>query len=213
MVGTHYTYKLVHVSTGQFYIGSRTSKHDDLLEDLQRYKSSGVRVKEIGFENFFFGVHDTYNSFDECYWTEQSLIAEYITDPLCLNGCYVKQVPGCRKFSTKGRKFTPEHKQKLSISNLGKKRSAETRKRISKVQKGKPKPWSPEHRQNWHLSRLGHGVTPETRRKISESKKGKPSVPFTPERCLKISLAKMGHSVSVETRRKISNTLRSKNAI
>lgn len=59
-----------------------------------------------------------------------------------------------------------EHK---SLHNTGKTFNAETRKKISESQKGKPK--SDEHRQKMSAAQKGHSVSAETRRKISEAMK------------------------------------------
>lgn len=77
----------------------------------------------------------------------------------------------------KGKKFTEEHKAKLSAARKGKKRkphSEETKVKISAAHKGKKrKPHSEEHKAKISASRKGQKLSEETKAKISASKKGK----------------------------------------
>lgn len=113
-------------------------------------------------------------------------------------------------------------------SNVGVKRSAETRARMSAAQKGRTKseehrnkmreiftgrkngPLSEEHRKKISETLTGRkGCSPseESRRKMSESRRGRKLPPFTEEHCRKISEAQRGKTrppFSEEHRRNIS---------
>ena len=85
-------------------------------------------------------------------------------------------------------KFSEETKKKLSKANKGKHLSEETRKKVSEAMKG-------------------HTVSEETRKKIAEALKGKPRSEETRK---KISEAMKGHTVSEETRKKVSEAHKGK---
>jgi hypothetical protein len=84
----------------------------------------------------------------------------------------------------KGKKFSDESKQKMSLSHLGKKLSKETRQKMS-------------------LSKLG---IKKSRESINKMLLNKNYI----ERGKYISIAKMGHKVSKETRLKLSNKLKNR---
>lgn len=176
----YYTYKLVHINTNQIYIGSRKTKKSNPYDDLGiKYFSSSKIVKEIGFDNFYFGVIETFNDFDSCYWSEQNLIETNFLN-LCLNRSYYRKTNNSRIFSMSGRKQTKEHIEKR-ISNKkgkpggmkGKFHSEETKLKISNSNKGKK--LTPESIEKIRIGNIGKVDTQETKLKKSLSKIGKPS--------------------------------------
>lgn len=139
-----YIYKLVEINTGQFYIGYRTIKGNDPYEDLGKmYFSSSKIIRKIGFNNFYFGIIETHDDHDTCYWREQYLIKENFKNPLILNRSYFEP-NGKKVFSFYGVKMSDEQKRKISNSKIGKKinksgpPSLETRLKISESKRGKP---------------------------------------------------------------------------
>lgn len=76
--------------------------------------------------------------------------------------------------TNKGKKFTKEHRMKISIANTGKKHSKETRQKISEIIRNR---------------QLGKHPSEETKRKISETEKGK-IVPMD----VKVKLSRMRNS-------------------
>lgn len=68
--------------------------------------------------------------------------------------------------------ISEKHKNALVASNLGRRRSEETRRRISNAQSGRP--LAPAHRENVVRMLKDRAVDPIWRRKVSEGKKGKP---------------------------------------
>lgn len=187
----YYTYKLIHVKTGQFYFGHRRTKKENPYDDLGiRYKSSSKYVKDLGFENFSFGVVKTYPTYDECYWDEQRLIKDGIQNPLCLNKSYFDKETGSQKFSTfgikmsdkfrekcrnrmKNFKHTDESRKKISLSHLGKTQiiTEETKKKMSIAALGKKKKIS--HKQSISKGLIGHPVSDETKKKIGDANRGR----------------------------------------
>jgi hypothetical protein len=116
----------------------------------------------------------------------------------------------------KGIKWSEERKTKASLACTGRKHSAETRKKIGDVQRGKPKgPPSAEHRANlskalkgrkcpWMKNRI---VSLETRQKMRDANLGNKNFlgkKHTEETKKKISAAIKGHKMSDEQRRSIS---------
>jgi|688.fasta_scaffold239346_2 hypothetical protein len=104
--------------------------------------------------------------------------------------------------SKKGKTFTEEHRRKLSEAHKNRPpRSEETRRKMSEAQKGKTR--SEETRRkmsDWIRSE-------ETRHKISEAKKGKE---FSEEHRLNLSEASKGKTHTEETRLKMSKTRKGK---
>lgn len=102
----------------------------------------------------------------------------------------------------------------------GNKLSDETKQKISRANKNKPK--STEHIKNLCIARKrlfaggyispnkGKITTIEQRRKMSESHKGKKRGPISPEHKAKIIMANIGRSVSAEQRKKMSESHRGK---
>lgn len=90
----------------------------------------------------------------------------------------------------KRKPLSEETKRKISEALKGKKKSEETRKRMSEAQYNK----SEEHKRRISEAKMGHTVSEETRKKISESQKGKRT--------------RLGKKHSEETKRKISESLK-----
>lgn len=148
----YYVYKLVHIQTGQFYIGYHCSEQSP-YEDLGvKYFTSSDEVSKIGFENFYYGVvDDIFPDHDSCYWTEQLMIKNVIKNPLCLNLHYIDPYTGKDKFSTTGRKLSLETKRKMALAKLGKRRG----------------PMSEEQRHKLSVANLGKKFTEEQKRHLS----------------------------------------------
>lgn len=75
-------------------------------------------------------------------------------------------------FTNKGRKFSPEHRQKLSVSSRGRKHSKETRQLLQMINTGKKR--SAESIERTAEANRGKKRTLEQRQRISASLKGKP---------------------------------------
>ena len=121
----------------------------------------------------------------------------------------------------KGKKFTEEHKRKISIAKrreksfmFGKHLSEETKRRISEKKRGKNhhfwgKHFSKEHKKNLSDAIKGKHHTKVTKQKLSEMYKGKTYEEiFGEKRALeikrKIGKASKGHKLSIEIRKKMS---------
>lgn len=216
-----FVYKWTQLSTGMWYIGSRTAKGchpddgyicsskfvkplieanpNDWLRQILMYSNNVSKIREL-----------------EAY-TLQDLNAKH--NPMSYNrhnndGNFFPMIGGHseetrRKMSKikKGKPISEEHRQKMIEGRTGKKlgpRSEETKRKISEAQKGIPK--SEEQRQKNRDAQKGRPLKEEHRRKmigriISEETKRK------------ISETKKGKSMSEETKRKISETKRNKNKV
>lgn len=156
------------------------------------YKSSSAKVKQIGFSCFLFGVVQTYQDHDECYWAEQQLIKENIKNPLCLNGTYQDPV-------TKGRRFNGPH-------------SEETKRKMSNSKNGvKRSPFTEQHRMNISLHRKGKVFSEETKMKMSLSQIGKKRGPMSEETKKKISEATRLAMATNEVKTKLAAPRRKRN--
>lgn len=122
-------------STGKIYIGSSGKIYKRICTHKQ-----AIVVKKHSNKNFTKLLQDTpseyfditlifTNSREEAYEIEQYLLNLYINNSLLLNiGLDVK-------LAMKGRVLTEDHKNKISISNTGKKLSLETRAKMSAFSK------------------------------------------------------------------------------
>lgn len=129
----------------------------------------------------------------------------------------MKQCPTCNKEHTKkgkhcsrscgraGRVVSDATKRKISEGNKGKKRSDESRDRISQAAKKRPKRvLTEEHKKKISEGNKGKkvGVSEETRARMAAAQLGKKQ---TEETKLKRSQSLLGRRVSESTRRKISS--------
>lgn len=167
-----YVYKLTHKETNQFYIGYRAINKVRSEFDLGfKYFSSSKKVKELGFENFDIEIMVEFFDAKDAYDFEQELIKENFKDPLCLNRNY--NVNGTSVVNNTGKKFTKEHKDKLSSRKLGRKLSTEHKRKISISNKGKNsgKIRTQEHKDKLSKSLSNRVHSEETKNKISTSLK------------------------------------------
>lgn len=98
----------------------------------------------------------------------------------------------------RGRVLSVQHKLKMSIANLGKRHTEETRKKMSLSNR---RVFSAEYRRKLSLALRGKRRSLETRRKISLGLAGKI---LSTEHKHKISEGLRGHRVSLESRRKMA---------
>lgn len=127
-----YVYMCTHELTGEFYIGFRANNKVPSHLDLPMYKTSSKFVRPRFYEFSWMIIAEFFDSKD-AYEFEQSTILAHIGNPLLLN----RFANG--KFYMVGKKFTEDHKQKLSISNTGKIKgplSVESRLHRSKIRIG-----------------------------------------------------------------------------
>ena len=100
------------------------------------------------------------------------------------------------------RPLSPEYRAKQSLANRGRKRSAETRAKMSAGQKlrGPRPPRSAEHNEKLAAAHRGKPLTAEHRAKISAALTGKH---LTPETRMKLSASLTGRLLSPEHRAKL----------
>lgn len=230
----HYTYKLTELSTGKWYVGSKTKKGKNPLND-QTYWGSSKIVSPLVKANPHNWVKDIIYVGKDAYTMETNILqlCNAATHPMSYN-----QTNGNLKFSPAGK---PAH-------NKGKSPSEETRQKWSVLRKGKTPPNKGKHapkitcphcgktggvnnmkryhfdnckvinpNNDWSLtietrakmsaSRKGKPRTEETRKKISDSNKGKTHSEETRQ---KLREAKLGKKLSEETCKKIGDGNRGK---
>ena len=173
-----YVYMVINRITGQFYYGSRYK--NTILERTPEddfwihYFTSSKKIKNLismyGKESFSIQIIFRDEEYDTCFWCEQDLIKENISDPLCLNGTYIDRIHGV-KFSTAGKIATKETRRKLSIAKSNP--SEETRKKMSLAKKGKIfGPMTKERKENISKGLINRKVSESTCKNISKSKSG-----------------------------------------
>jgi len=168
-------YSIVSLNDGRRYIGSakhffyRRNLHLHQLRSGKHHNKFLQRAwNKYGEESFRFGILSVVGSNDELIQTEQAWIDGYKPE---YNIC---QKAG----SQLGRRATPETREKLRLSHLGKHPSAETLERMSRSQS---------------ISQLGRVVSAQTRAKLSAKIKG---CKHTPEAIEKIRAASKGRGWS-----------------
>ncbi len=98
-----YVYIGIHRETGQFYIGSRTTKKLKLPpeQDLQKYRTSSKVVKPI-FDEFDWYIVAMFFDPINCHMFEQELIYDNFKSPIILNkSCTYKNTKIFQNFKTK----------------------------------------------------------------------------------------------------------------
>ncbi|MDY6867238.1 MAG: NUMOD3 domain-containing DNA-binding protein [Chloroflexota bacterium] len=191
-------YKIVNKINGNCYVGSSKSIDGRLKIHLRRLRNGSHRnphlqsaFKKYGESAFDF-IKVLYCDLKNLLIYEQLLLdeinPEYNICPNAGNTLGVTHSKETRKKMSnarKGKKFTEEHKKKISIALKGHAptldcHSQKTRKKISE-------------------SLLGHSISSETRKKISESNKGKHFGSYN---------GMWGRKHTEETKRKISQSMK-----
>lgn len=123
-----YTYFIRNKITGEFYYGSRfhhikqnRTPEDDLWKfyfTTSRYIKNDIA--QYGRDNFHYEIVMRDPDYNLCYWHEQELIKENISNPMCLNKHYTDKESGHHKFSVAGTTHTDASKQKMSVAKTGK---------------------------------------------------------------------------------------------
>ena len=186
MTEYHYTYIVILPTTGEFYIGVRSSK---CLPEDDTYKGS-MKTWKVDKTKLVKGIFNVFSTREEANEDEERLIKKYINEPLNRN------YHNTKNFCNKGLKCSEETKLKLSIAKKGKKgkpRSEETKLKISIAKKGKPH--SEDSKIKMSIAKKGKKIKPhseEHKLKMSIAKKGKKGKPHSEETKLKISIARKG---------------------
>lgn len=171
-----YTYRVDCTAVGwedYYYLGQHKT---DNLDD--GYKGSGTKLREYYKqypEDYTFTILEFYSNTSELNIAEQKLIGDlWKTDKFCLN----MNAGGAGGFKcchevNRGRKYSEEHRRKISEgqkgrkgSMLGKHHSEEIKRKISESERAHPE----RHITN---GMKGKHHSEETKRKISEALKGK----------------------------------------
>lgn len=162
-----YVYKLVHKTSGQFYIGYREANIVPSDQDLGIvYKSSSIHVHKLGFENFNLEIIAEFFNGDDAYRFENDLIEDHFRDPLCLN----------KHYTSKELKRRFKHNKSHSLET--KQIISEKIKRMSKISRNKiadklrGRKHKPEHVEKMRKSLIGHTTSNETKSKICNSLRG-----------------------------------------
>ena len=187
---TPFTYRITFNPTGQSYYGVRTRKNCHPNELWTRYFTSSKQVKqliaEFGTSAFDFEIRKTFNTKqDAILWEHRVLTRLDVVN----NNNWLNENIGGKLFVSKDT-LTEEHKRKVALSQLGKKRkpySEDHKRKISEAKKGKPppnkgKPMSEEQKQLMSKIRTGTKSSAETRAKISAGGMGRVQSPETREK-------------------------------
>jgi len=185
----HYTYKITHLETNEYYVGRHTTNN---LDD--NYYGSGVWVNKQPKTKLKKEVLQFYSSVDNLLIAEEVLICENFENPLCMNkiksssvqmGSYglihteeTKKYIGNLNKGNKyrlGKNHTENTKRKISEKAKGRKHTEEAKQKMSKSRKGQL-PWNTgkklteQHKNKVSKSLTGRVHSEDTREKISHSK-------------------------------------------
>lgn len=200
-----YVYKWTELSTGKWYIGSRSRKN---CNPNDGYICSSKIVKPMIIANkdnwvrevLCIGIPEDMRTLEAKYL--QALKAA--DDPMSYN-----QQNQDGKFSNAGKPHSDQTRKKISTGNKGKIRTEETRKKLSEQRKGKP---GRKGEQNGMYGRApwnkGKPMLNHVKLALKEANKDRgpwnKGVPMTDEAKLKLSISKTGSKASIETKLKMS---------
>jgi hypothetical protein len=155
----HYLYKTINPKNGKYYIGKHSTNN---LSD--GYQGSGKWVRDCLKAKTLIetSIIQMCNSEDEAYKIEEKLVEENICKPLCMNMVYggIGWKSG-EKNPWFNKKRSEETKRKISLSNSGKNHGMYGKKQ------------SDFHRQRMKEVHIGKIVSEETKNKIGKSNLGK----------------------------------------
>lgn len=125
----HYLYKITNNINGRYYIGARSC---DCLICCDKYFGSGKilkqAIKKYGKQSFSKEVLAEFESRQQVFAAEKEIVTQSFIDN---DETYNITIGGNMPPSNKGKHLSQQHKEKLRISNLGKKRTDQTRLNIS----------------------------------------------------------------------------------
>lgn len=206
-------YKTTNTVNGKFYIGvhKTSDPNDDYLGSGQLLHRA---IKKHGLSSFTKEILHMFETVEEAYDKERELVCQELVD---CDQCYNLKIGGLGGLR-KGIVRSPETREKMSASKLGKPRSEETKEKLrNKIiseetrQKLKSRVISPEQREKIRISLTGRKaseetkeklrnqvVSEETRAKLRDSHLGKMKGPHSQEAKDKMRAAKLGKVYSEE---------------
>jgi group I intron endonuclease len=184
----YYVYITTNLVNGKQYVGDRTCLYDPLNDN---YLGSGTyfknAIKKYGKENFVKEILEFFPTKQEAFNAQEKYIKQYNT--LAPNGYNISPKGG---YGIPSSYLHEETKNKISLSQKGKKHSKQQNENHSRKMKGSNNPnWKGKAQQS-----------PETRKKLKH--------PKSEEQKKKLQIIMTGKTHSKETKQKISNTLTGK---
>lgn len=196
-------YLILNPQTMHTYVGctknlnQRSKEHNTNLRHNRHYNKK-LQEAYNSNPNFEFIPIPTEN-ISEAASLEQSIINEYIDNPLFLN----KNKTNYTDWSKKAQ--NNHSKEKISLFNLGRKRTEESRKKQSITTKGVRK--TTEHIEKIRLANKGKKRSDTTMQAILKSAEKRKGIPLSEEHKNKISISNKIRFKNPEERMKISNSL------
>jgi group I intron endonuclease len=209
MAHQYYVYMTTNLTNGKSYVGKHTGRLDDSYLGSGKHLNRAIQKYGKGnFKKVILEVckNDEHAYEREVYWVE---FYDAVKNPNFYNLMY-----GGEGFSSGEknpmygltRPMSSETKRKISKANKGKTHSDETKRKMSEAHKGVPR--SDETKRKMSEAHKGVPRSDETKRNISEAMLGRN---LSEEHRRKISEANKGKTRSDETRRRLSEAKRVEN--
>ena len=218
-------YKIICKNNNKFYIGSSVNinrRLKDHIRLLNKNKHNNIHLQrawnKYGEQNFRFEIIETVNDINqllikEKWWIENTKCYDrkigfnIATDTFApmRDKKHSEKTKQKMKISRKKQIITQEHKNNISLGNLGRKVSEETIQKIVFANRGKKR--SREQKENISRGHIGIIPSGETRLKLSLAHKKYYSIKENRDKAGK---HRIGKALSEETKRKISDANKGK---
>jgi len=223
-----FTYRVTCIPTGQHYYGVRTAAGCHPDDFWVSYFTSSDKVKSLieehGKDSFQFEIRRKFPNNPKAAIDWEVKVLKRLKIPHNLNWLNQAAFPSIALYGENnpmyGKKFSEEHRKKLSEALSRRKLSEETRKKLSESKMGENNPFygkkfSEEHRKKLSEAHLGKKLSEETRKKLREAHIGEKNHNWgkthSEETRKKLREANLGKKRSEETRRKVSESKTGKN--
>lgn len=153
----HYVYRITNIEDKKHYYGCRTSKQENLLEDLKQYKSSStdkifINEQFVNPDNFKYKIIKKFKNRYDCEIYEAELHKKF--NVASSTKFYNKYNARSNTFIRQGSTMSDSAKEKISKFQKGKEKTKEHCKKISDTMKGRK--YSEERKNNISESITGY---------------------------------------------------------
>lgn len=199
----HYIYVIRNTFNASVYVGKTSNFAKRRADHWYCARKGDTRplycaMRELNSENFTLSVLEEHELELMAIEREKFWISHFDS----FNNGYNLTPSGGFHIGNKGRKFSADHRRKLSDAHKGKILSSETRQKLSDIQRGRNRgPRSDETKAKIGRAHKGKIISFEQREKIRQALLGRSP---SKETCQRISDSNMGRVINESTRQKLS---------